>query len=112
MHIRTKRIGKIDMTVEQKKTFTILSEHIEKIEKKSQFQNKIGAELVIGRHMQISKDKASWIQLNISAFDSPKLSEFISELMASVAGLNLNCIFSSKNIEGFTDPVFTNIIIL
>jgi hypothetical protein len=111
MDIRTKRIGKIDLTVEQKKCFEALSVIIRQIEKRPEFATKIGAELVLGKK-ENHPGGSSWAQLNISAFDPRILSSFIQLVMIDAADSKLQCTFTSKNIEGFHDPVFTNIIIL
>lgn len=112
MDIRTKRIGKIDLTAEQKKCFEALSEIIRKIEKRPEFTTKIGAELVLGKRETLPGGSYSWAQLNISAFDPRILSQFIQLVMIDAADSKLTCTFTSKNIEGFHDPIFTNIIVL
>lgn len=112
MDIRTKRIGKIDLTAEQKKCFEALSVIIRKIEQKPEFATKIGAELVLGKRETLPGGSYSWAQLNISAFDPRILSSFVQLIMIDAADSKLPCTFTSKNLEGFHDPVFTNIILL
>lgn len=106
MKIRIKKIGAANLNAEQQKNFDTISLIVNELEKKKDFQTKIGVELVI------SDPKLGASKLSVSAFNTELLSRFISEVMIETAKLNLPVKFSTKHIEGFNDPVFTNIIIL
>jgi hypothetical protein len=101
MEIRDRYQMEEKPSASQQASLKILEELIQKVESQKEYREKVGAEKIL------INGKAS---MHISAFNNEVLSGFITELMYHVSGTNLSVNFSKKNIQGFLNPVFTNII--